>query len=242
MRDTLSKRRLFRSARLVLGVVIVSAVTGGFALGYFVGRSGSSSFLQSLSGQAQSASVSDSGVHSGIRSPSGQIPPEQNPPAESMQPDVLPGSADRTPDKGETGQEVKSGLSKVAVGEVKTAYAERGSGAKTTVPPAAADRESALKQSPAKETDTQEAFEPAGASKAYTVQAGAFRNRKDAEKLKHKLEAKGYRVSIKKEPDANGEVFYKVKTGEFEQKKKASLLALKLKKAEGLNAFATPRN
>lgn len=75
----------------------------------------------------------------------------------------------------------------------------------------------------------------------YTVQAGAFKNSKDAVNLKLKLENKGYKVYIKKSVEAKNLKLYKIRTGEFAEKEKAETLALKLKK-EGLNAFVTTKN
>ena len=76
----------------------------------------------------------------------------------------------------------------------------------------------------------------------YTVQAGAFKNLKDAETLKHKLESKGYKAYIKKSVAAKGIKIFKVRTGEFMDKKDAEAVALKLKKTEGLKAFVTLKN
>lgn len=76
----------------------------------------------------------------------------------------------------------------------------------------------------------------------YTVQAGAFKNLKDAETLRHKLESKGYKAYIKKSVVAKGIKIFKVRTGEFMDKKEAEVVALKLKKAEGLKAFVTLKN
>jgi len=75
----------------------------------------------------------------------------------------------------------------------------------------------------------------------YTVQAGAFKNLKEAEILKHKLEAKGYKAYIKKYAKSKNPKLYKVRTGEFAAKEEAAALALKLKN-EGLNAFVTLKN
>ncbi len=75
----------------------------------------------------------------------------------------------------------------------------------------------------------------------YTVQTGAFKNLKEAETLKHKLETKGYKAYIKKYAKSKNPKLYRVRTGEFTTKEEAAALALKLKK-EGLNAFVTPKN
>ncbi|MCX5716938.1 MAG: SPOR domain-containing protein [Nitrospirae bacterium] len=75
----------------------------------------------------------------------------------------------------------------------------------------------------------------------YTVQAGAFKNLKEAETLKHKLETKGYKAYIKKYAKSKNPKLYKVRTGEFAVKEEATALALKLKN-EGLKAFVTLKN
>ncbi|MBT9536866.1 MAG: SPOR domain-containing protein, partial [Nitrospirae bacterium] len=75
----------------------------------------------------------------------------------------------------------------------------------------------------------------------YTVQAGAFKNLKEAETLKHKLETKGYKAYIKKYAASKNPKLYKVRTGEFAAKEEAAALALKLKN-EGLKAFVTLKN
>ncbi len=75
----------------------------------------------------------------------------------------------------------------------------------------------------------------------YTVQAGAFKNLKEAETLKHKLETKGYKAYIKKYAKSKNPKLYKVRTGEFTTKEEAAALALKLKN-EGLKAFVTLKN
>lgn len=76
----------------------------------------------------------------------------------------------------------------------------------------------------------------------YTVQAGAFKNPKDALSLKHKLENKGYKAYIKKSSEEKNVKLFKVRTGEFTDREKAEDFALKLKKSEGLKAFVTAKN
>lgn len=76
----------------------------------------------------------------------------------------------------------------------------------------------------------------------YTVQAGAFKNPKDAQILKRKLENKGYKAYIKKSTEGKNVKLFKVRTGEFSDREKAESAALKLKKSEGLKAFVTAKN
>jgi len=166
----------FLTGKVVLALFVVTAATGGFLLGYFVGKSISSPSMPPAARQPLSE---------------GEIAPVALPRPNP----VSDGSSPAVP--------VVQGLS----AENKQA-------------------------------------EPAGSSSgkvAYTVQAGAFRNQKDAEALKHKLEAKGYKIFIKKEPNSKGVVLFKVRTGEFEKKKEASVFALKLKKTDELNAFAVEK-
>jgi len=74
----------------------------------------------------------------------------------------------------------------------------------------------------------------------FTVQIGAFRNKAEAERLRAKYSKKGYKLDIEAvKSDGNTKV-YKVRTGEFAGRKDAELLAVKLKKNEGLNAFVAP--
>lgn len=76
----------------------------------------------------------------------------------------------------------------------------------------------------------------------YTVQAGAFKNSRDASALKRRLENKGYNVYIKKSIEAKNIKLFKVMVGEFTDKGKAEAVTLKLKRTEGLQTFVTPKN
>jgi cell division septation protein DedD len=77
----------------------------------------------------------------------------------------------------------------------------------------------------------------------YTVQVGALKSAPEARKLKTKLEKKGYKSQITASTSkTKHERIYKIRTGAFDDRKEAEMLALKLKKAEGLNAFVTPRD
>jgi cell division septation protein DedD len=73
----------------------------------------------------------------------------------------------------------------------------------------------------------------------YTVQAGASKNEADALTLKAKFEKKGYKAQVINTQEKNREKLYKVMVGSFNVRKDAELLALKLKKTEGLKTFVT---
>lgn len=201
MKAGMSKLSLSLSGKAVLGVIVVTVATGGFTLGYLVGKNVSSSAASSPAsqsvneGQLPQAALTPGPDQRNIV-PSPVAPPGQSPSVENKA--VV---ATMSPGKASPPQPSAGGESD----------GEASSGA------AASSMKKVL----------------------YTVQAGAFMGRKDAEALKHKLETKGYKVSIKKESDPKGVLFYKVRTGEYERKNEALLLALKLKKTDGLNAFAT---
>lgn len=76
----------------------------------------------------------------------------------------------------------------------------------------------------------------------YTVQLGAIKNPVEARRLKERLAKKGFKATIVVAKNQKNEKIYKVRTGEFTERREAEVLALRLKKNEGLNAFVTPKN
>ena len=75
----------------------------------------------------------------------------------------------------------------------------------------------------------------------YSVQIGAFKNIADAKNMKAKFDRKGYKAFISESRNKKAQKIFKVKTGEFREKKEAELLALKIKKTEGLQTYVTTR-
>lgn len=73
----------------------------------------------------------------------------------------------------------------------------------------------------------------------YAVQLGAFRNPKEAEQFAEGFVEKGFKPYITASRTKNQEKIFKVKAGEFKDRKNAEILSLKIKKTEGLNAFVT---
>jgi len=76
----------------------------------------------------------------------------------------------------------------------------------------------------------------------YIVQLGALKNKHEADNFKKKYEKKGYKIYITISKGAKNGKIYKVRTGEFKERKDAEVLALRLKKTEGLNTFVTSKN
>ncbi|MDP2168417.1 MAG: SPOR domain-containing protein [Thermodesulfovibrionales bacterium] len=71
----------------------------------------------------------------------------------------------------------------------------------------------------------------------FSVQAGAFKKKTDAESLKRRLSAKGYSAYLL---DGDGGIsggVFKVRIGRFPDRKEAEAIALKLKNSEGIPAF-----
>lgn len=73
----------------------------------------------------------------------------------------------------------------------------------------------------------------------YTVQAGAFKDPRDADGLKKKLEKRGYNTYINLSESKKEGSLYKVWIGEFSNRKEAEILSMEIKKAEGLQTFVT---
>jgi cell division septation protein DedD len=73
----------------------------------------------------------------------------------------------------------------------------------------------------------------------YSVQIGAFKSAAEADSLKTKYKQKGYKTFKFVSKTKKHEKLYKIMVGEFNNKKDAELLSLKIKKVEGLRAFVT---
>lgn len=183
--------RSFLPVKAALIVITVTAVTGGFALGYFVGKGVSSPTVIPIFKQPanDTASVTpvpnpNSDTRNESPSPSGTI--RQIPSTDNKQTAAMPISHETLPLKAEEKAEKKEEEKKVV----------------------------------------------------YTVQIGALKHQKDADTLKRNLEAKGFTAYINKESNSKGVTIFKVRTGEFENKKEAAAFALKLRKEFRLNSFA----
>jgi len=97
-------------------------------------------------------------------------------------------------------------------------------------------------EKPAVERSAQN-IEPASAMGSknviYTVQIGAFKNIVEAKQLKTIFDKKGYKIFISAGKNNKAQKIFKVKTGEFKEKKEAEVLALKLRKTENLQTYVT---
>ncbi len=76
----------------------------------------------------------------------------------------------------------------------------------------------------------------------YTVQIGAFKSSGEAEACRKKQAKNKLKTYITTATNTKKEKIYKVRTGEFKDKKSAEVLALKLSKTEKLKTFVTLKN
>lgn len=253
MKGSMSGPSLLLSGRILLGVITVTVAIAGFTLGYFVGKNATSSAVlptaKQSPGEGDSPSAPpDQEIVRKDELSSSVVTAPQNLPAENRAAGAVAASLERTPQKEVPKEDRKPALARsqtAADSDVKTSSRERGLAEQAAVGvPARPDKGTAPVQPPALEDNARTATESSGTSEVkavYTVQAGAFRGQKDAEALKRKLEAKGYKVTLKRETTPKGVTYYKVRAGEFARKNEAAVLAIKLKKTDGLNAFATLR-
>ena len=236
--------------KAVLIVITATAVTGGFALGYFVGKSASSSEPSILKHPASSDLVSTPAAPNSPSElknevPSSPPPQTQPSPPKHTQASTTPSPYGATPFAADVKSEEKSGAKgqQAAMTEKKVLP---GPGERSIPPAGFANQDRGARsisdpEEMAKNTPTQSA-DSLSKKAVYTVQAAAFKRQKDADALKQTLEDRGYKVTVRKEPDQRGAVLFKVRVGEFAQKKEASVFALKLRKTDGLNAFAVLKN
>jgi cell division septation protein DedD len=202
-------------------IIIVIVFSGlSFTLGYFVGRNtGAEKAGTSLQAAENSASQ-----NSPVNGPETPGAPQAQPVVQANVQAPEPGRTD--------------------VASQQTAHAVEP--ARKDFPnPAAQQKDTgavSARTAPEKLAAKAEARQPAEeAGPVYTVQLGAFKNLGDARVLKAKLEKNGHKTSIASAKNSKGQKIFKVKTGEFREKKEAEVLALKLKKTEGLQTYVTTR-
>jgi len=247
MKKDLSRMAALLPGKMVLMLITVTSATAGFSLGYFVGRSvhpsPEPSMLKQSTGSDLASVPATTNPSSELKSeaPSSPMPQMHALPPEGTQASLPPSLGGATPLTADVRNEEK-----ISPKSQKATMAEKkvipGAGEQSALPtgisnPDKGTRNTLDPQSTAKSRSTP--YAGSSHSKVvYTVQAAAFKHQKDADALRQTLEDKGYKVSIKKEPNPKGVVLFKVRVGEFGQKKDASVFALKLKKTDGLNAFA----
>ena len=207
---------------IIAVVVVFSSLS--FTLGYFVGKNNAEKKPEPAV-QAAPKSV--------------DVEPQQAGPTSQPQPQRSEGqtvSGDKPVQDMKTAQETVSFPSGESQNEGKTAEKQKEAVNNT--------HKNDQKREPMESSQTDgRSHVKSGASDAvYTVQLGALKNAEEARQLRAKYAKKGYKTFIAVSRSKSKVKIYKVRTGEFTEKKDAEILALRLKKNEGLSAFVTVKN
>ena len=221
-----SSLQLLGKEFIIVIVVIFSAIS--FTLGYFVGKSGMDGTQKNLP-QAALAPVQQTQVQDTLPLP-GSTPASENTAgsgeaaAEHVQPQqkesfvVVEAKQPTHSKNAEPTKEIPK-VQAVAKQDVK----------ETSEKPAA--KESQVSQQSKNSSDKKEPV--------YTVQMGAFKSSSETTSFRKKYAQKGIKTFVVTSANKKKEKIYKVRTGEFRDRKDAEILSLKLNKTEKLKTFAT---
>jgi len=211
-----SAPQLVAKGFIIVVVVIFSAVS--FTLGYFVGKSGTDNTQTNLSQPAEITPVPQ--TQGPLPHPGNTAPSENTVGAEETAREDV-----QSQQKEVIFVESKQPAPAQPVKEKSLAVKE------TTGNPAA-------KEIPV----SQEPISSSTKEQVYTVQMGAFKSSAEAVAFRKKYEKKGIKTFVSTATAKKKEKVYKVKTGEFRDKKSAEILSLKLNKTEKLKTFVTLKN
>lgn len=222
-----SSLQLLGKEFLIVVVVVFSALS--FTLGYFVGKSGADRKPENVSPAA-------------IEVP---LPQAQTP--ESLPQQTGAPVAPDLPQAAETAGEANPPRTKdtrVVVGAEQPQQAQIMQMKEKQTPEQDAPLKKAkeINQKPASGESAGSPMNRASADAVYALQIGAFKSSSEAESIRKKYAKKGLKPYIIVSVNKNQDKIYKVKTGEFRDKKSAELYSLKLNKTEKLKTFVTAKN
>jgi cell division septation protein DedD len=205
--------------------IVVFFTSLSFTLGYFVGKSGTAKTSGSL------AQLSPLTEQAGVRDPESQ----------SGSPFLTDSSRTGQTGEPENQTDPLQRASSVIISEGRKTETPKGtqprvSGEAEDISLRQALKENNPKQAPVK---TPAAMESGSDGTVYTVQIAAFKSSEEAEAFRKRFEKKGVKTFITTAMNKNNEKIYKIKTGEFKDRKKAEILSLKLNKTEHLKTFVT---
>lgn len=208
---------------IILIVVVFSSLS--FALGFFVGKNNAEKKGEFAVQPATRPSYSE---------------PQQNAVTISQ---LQPPKAEGQPiGAAAPVQDKKTALQSVSLQPESTSEADKTglehNEAATTLPKEAKKKEAEQTAS----TNGESNAKAGGDEIIYTVQLEALKNAAEAHRLKTKYVKKGYKIYITVSRNKHKEKIFKVRVGEFTEKKNAEILALRMKKNEGLAAFVTLKN
>jgi cell division septation protein DedD len=219
-----SAPQLVAKGFLIVIVVVFSAVS--FTLGYFVGKSGMDSSQKNLPQPAEIIPIPQTQAQGTLPQPGNTATPENTAMAEET---------DREP--GQTQQkEVIVDAPKQAA-QAQTVKEKSRSQANSQQAIKEATGKPLTKEIPVSQETVSSTEEP-----VYTVQMAAFKSSAEAVAFRKKYAEKGIKTFVSTSAPKKKEKVYKVKTGEFRDRKSAEILSLKLNKTEKLRTFVTLKN
>jgi len=212
---------------MIVVVVVFSALS--FTLGYFVGKSGTDGGTANLS-RAQEIVPLPQKQEPAVLPLAQDIPvPENALLDEEKDKEHLQPQRDEVPAVVETkeagpAKSLQPGKEKTRAQAASKQVSEEAH-QKAVVKKNSADRESKKPDGP-----------------VYTVQIGAFKSSGEAESCRKKLAKNKLKTYVITATNSKKEKIFKVRTGEFSDRKSAEVLALKLSKTEKLKTFVTIKN
>jgi cell division septation protein DedD len=229
---------------MVIAITIVFSCLS-FTLGFFVGKYGSQR-TPALPAVAQEQTLPMQNIQSNQNSQEGQL--QTPPPAETLKGQSEPAGTSVSPlqiplqapiqASAKAGESARPATEPSGAGTAREPREPVTTQAKELSKTAAReDSQEVAKQKPDQKPWQKPDLKPEAGETLFAVQLGAFRNKAEADKCRAKYSKKGYKLYIRAEKADKDHRVYKVRTGEFREKKDAELLALKLKKTDNLNAF-----
>lgn len=216
---------LFGKEFIIVLVIVFSGMS--FTLGYFVGKNTAGTAAHSLQAAEGIMQQNRPDLPSALPAQAQPQPTETAPavvPSQGISPESAPATVPSKQANDENAGTASQEQLKAVVQQKHTPPVASGSGIEYT----------AAKTAPESRSEEK--------TRLYTVQIGAFKSTEEAKQLKTRFEKKGYKSFVSVVKDKKGNKIYKVKTGEFSDKKDADVLALKLKKTEGLHTYVTTKS
>ena len=222
-----SSLQLLGKEFIIVIVVIFSAVS--FTLGYFVGKSGMDNGQKNLPQAAEVTPVQQSPVQAALPLPES-----------TLASGITAGSGEAAAEHGQPQQKES-----LVIVEAKHPEPSKNAEPAKEIPKVRIVAKQAVKETnekpAAKGSEVSQQSKNSGDKKepAYTVQLGAFKSSSDTTSFRKKYAKKGIKTFVVTSANKKKEKIYKVRTGEFRDRKDAEVLSLKLNKTENLKTFVT---
>jgi cell division septation protein DedD len=226
-----SSLQLLGKEFMIVMVVIFSALS--FTLGYFVGKSGVDKKAENPSQTADMIPIPQKQETVALPQPQ-TISVADN----KNTPQAIEATA-----KEPVQTQQKEPLVLVEPKKPEPVKADRTTKEKSTAQPATQQLPKEPSKEPGKKSQVKESSVSKDSSKPggprYAVQMAAFRSASEAKSFSNKQAKNGFKTYITTSTGKNKVKIYKVKSGEFRDRKSAELMSLKLNKNEKLKTFVT---